>query len=603
MGIFKKMMFSFTVVSLLTVIVGVVALSGIRKLDHELQVVSLNRLPSVQALLTLAEAQAATDGAQKTLLQNDLTIEDRQALMSRIEEAAIRYDGAWSIYALLEHSAEETEMINQLSEVWAQWTDGSRIFMELANQYEISGSNEDFLAMRDQLMVSNRESYDFSHQLVSELSALNISAAEMDQMSAQDASKMVSTITMATMLVSFITAMLLGSMLSRSFIKPIKNLQKALKQLSENGGDLTAEILVKSKDEIGEMAFAVNAFIEKIREIIAESMEESELMGSDASLSKSQMIQMHEELIEISSTTQQLSAGMQQTAASSEGILQTLEKLESVVHSLGSQSDTCHEFASISSQKALDISQKANQSKKDALLVFENSKNTLHHAIIETKAVEEIHLLSDGILEIASQTNLLALNAAIEAARAGDAGRGFGVVASEIKKLAEASQKSVGQIQKVTVQIENAVLHLVNSSQQMVNFIENQVIGDYVVLEKTGESYLKDADYYKLMSEQLKEMSIVMDHAFSGVSLSISEISKATTESSAGTHIISEKNTKVVEYGKMALDQSIQIEEISIKLMTKLSQFQVHKKNEDFIGVEIEETERNENIIEYSEIL
>lgn len=603
MGIFKKMMFSFTVVSLLTVIVGVVSLSGIRKLDHELQVVSLNRLPSVQALLTLAEAQATTDGAQKTLLQSALTIEDRQALMSRIEEAAIRYDGAWSNYALLEHSVEETELINQLSEVWTQWTDGSRIFMELANQYEISGSNEDFQAMRDQLMVSNRESYDFSHQIVSELSALNISAAEMDQMSAQDASKMVMTITMATMFISFITAMLLGSMLSRSFIKPIKNLQMALKQLSENGGDLTAEILVKSKDEIGEMAFAVNAFIEKIREIIAESMEESKLMGSDASLSKFQMIQMHEELIEISSTTQQLSAGMQQTAASSEGILQTLENLESVVQSLGSQSETCHEFARNSSQKALEISQKANQSKKDALLVFENSKNTLHHAIIETKAVEEIHLLSDGILEIASQTNLLALNAAIEAARAGDAGRGFGVVASEIKKLAEASQKSVGQIQKVTIQIENAVLYLVNSSQQMVSFIENQVINDYVVLERTGESYLKDADYYKLMSEKLKEMSLIMDRAFSGVSLSISEISKATTESSAGTHIIAEKNTKVVDYGKMALDQSIQIEEISRNLMTKLSQFQVHKKNEDFVGVEIEETERNENIIEYSEIL
>lgn len=573
MGISRKMMLSFTLVSIMTLIVGLVALKGTNTLNRELELIALNRLPSVQALLTLSEAQAVSEAAQQTLMQPNLTEEERQLQTELIDEAAIRYDGAWSNYSLLEHTEEETELINQLSEVWGQWTSG------------------------------DRSAYAKSHQLLGELSLVNTSAAEMDQMVAQEASVQVTGVIIATMVISFGISIVLGLFLSRSLVKPIKNLETELKRLSENGGDLTQPIQIDSKDEIGTMGSAVNGFIEKIRSIVSEAIDESKTMGEDAKRATGQMEQMHQELVDISATTQQLSAGMQQTAMSSEGIMGTLETLEQIIVALGNQSESCHEFASESSVKAATISQQASNSKASAYEVFQNSKATLSDAIIETQAVDQIHLLSEGILEIASQTNLLALNAAIEAARAGEAGRGFGVVATEIKKLADASQKNVGQIQKVTTQIEKAVKYLVDSSHQMVLFIENQVIEDYKSLEKTGESYLKDADYYKVMSEKLREMSMTMESAFGQVSESVGEISRATAESSEGTYSIAEKNTKVVDYGKAALEQSIQIEESSKNLITKLSQFQVRKTIEKIEAFELEVSSSEETKTEDSDLL
>lgn len=599
MSISRKMTISFIVISLLTLAVGFVSLFGISILNKELEHIALNRLPSVQALLTLAEAQAATDAAQKTLLQPDLTDEERLALLGVIEEAAIRYDGAWSNYSLLEHEAEETELINQLSEFWAMWTEGSRVFMELEAVYETEGTQEAYEAMRAQVMSVNREMYDSSHQLLSELSQINLSAAEMDQMTAQDESALVTRAVVAAVIISFGLSLGLGLLLGRHMIKPIRHLALELGRLAESGGDLTRPIAVSAKDEIGTMAGAVNDFIEKIREIVAQTIDESQLMGTDAANSKDQMIIMHQALMEISATTQQLSAGMQQTAASSEGISATLEDLEAVVGALGSQSESCHQFAVVSAEKASVICEKAQQAKASALTLFENSRLSLEQAIDDTKAVSQIQLLSEGIMDISAQTNLLALNAAIEAARAGDAGRGFGVVASEIKKLADASQQRVGQIQAVTVQIEQAVSQLVKSSHQMVSFMEHQVIADYKALEETGESYQSDSAYYKRMSEQLREMSETMDSAFDGVRASVEEITKATCESSEGTHLIAQKNMRITEHGREALEQAAQIETIASRLITKLSQFQVHpdgQKAELPDGLEIAESaEMTEN--------
>lgn len=582
MSISKKMTISFIAISLLTLAVGLVSLLGIGILNKELERIALNRLPSVQALLTLAEAQSATDAAQKTLLQPNLTDEERLALLTVIEDAAIRYDGAWSNYSLLEHEPEETELINQLSELWAMWTEGSRIFMELESAYETEGTQEAYEAMRNQVMTDNRTVYDSSHQLLGELSQINLSAAEMDQMTAQDESSLVTQTVIAAVIISFGISLGLGLFLGGRMIKPIRHLASELGRLAESGGDLTSPIAVSAKDEIGAMAGAVNDFIEKIRAIVAETIDESQQMGTDASDSKRQMMAMHQALMEISATTQQLSAGMQQTAVSSEGISATLEDLEAVVDALGSQSESCHDFAVNSAEKASEICDKAQKAKSAALGLFESTRQTMEQAIDNTNAVSQIQLLSEGIMDISSQTNLLALNAAIEAARAGDAGRGFGVVASEIKKLADASQQRVGQIQAVTGQIEQAVGQLVKSAHQMIHFMEHQVIADYSALEQTGESYQSDAVYYKQMSEQLRQMSETMDSAFDGVRASVEEIARAAGESSEGAHLIAQKNIRITEYGSEALEQSSQIEAIASRLITKLSQFQVHPQSQNF---------------------
>ncbi|MBU3110281.1 hypothetical protein KPL55_01800 [Clostridium lacusfryxellense] len=109
--------------------------------------------------------------------------------------------------------------------------------------------------------------------------------------------------------------------------------------------------------------------------------------------------------------------------------------------------------------------------------------------------IDKVVTLADSILQIASKTNLLALNAAIEATRAGEEGKGFAVVADEVRKLAENSKNTVKEIQRVTMVVVASVENLSESSAEVLAFIDNQVVKDYVAMLKTGEEYNKDAEF------------------------------------------------------------------------------------------------------------
>lgn len=128
------------------------------------------------------------------------------------------------------------------------------------------------------------------------------------------------------------------------------------------------------------------------------------------------------------------------------------------------------------------------------------NKGKLSKAIEDTKSVDEINKLLEAILDITDQTNLLALNAAIEAARAGEAGKGFAVVAEEVRKLAEESSNTAGQIQKITETVVSSVKELANNSQQLLDFMNVNIVKDYDDFVWTGDSYSNDAKYYNKVS-------------------------------------------------------------------------------------------------------
>lgn len=178
--------------------------------------------------------------------------------------------------------------------------------------------------------------------------------------------------------------------------------------------------------------------------------------------------------------------------------------------------------------------------------------------------------MAETISQIAEQTNLLSLNASIEAARAGEAGKGFAVVAEEIRKLAEQSGQAVTSISRVIKDVRSAIKNLVDNTNDILVFMDNQVRPDYEMLKQAGQQYQKDAEFVSEMSNKISISANTISSSIYEVNGAVVNVSAATQQSAASSEeilgSITETSSAVEEVTKQAQNTS----ELAEKL-TKLA--------------------------------
>ncbi|MDP4180261.1 MAG: methyl-accepting chemotaxis protein [Bacillota bacterium] len=343
-------------------------------------------------------------------------------------------------------------------------------------------------------------------------------------------------------------------------------------------GNFSIDIPDKLKgtnDEIGKISKASDKMIISIRNVIKSVLGESDHIMNSTSLTNKNINELNNQIDEVAATTEQLSAGMQETAASAEEMGATSIEIENFVESISKKSEDASESAKEINQRAKTLKKAALEAQKTASEVYQRTNTSLRAAINNSKEVDKITVLSNTILQITEQTNLLALNAAIEAARAGENGKGFAVVAEEIRKLAEDSKEAVGQIQNVTKIVVQAVDGLVNSSNEILSFIDQKVSGDYKSQLDTADKYSNDADYVENLVMDFHATSEQLLFSIESIVKTINQVNSATTDGAAGTQNIAEKVTGVVERTANIINLSDEAMKSSENMFKLVKSFQV----------------------------
>ncbi len=175
------------------------------------------------------------------------------------------------------------------------------------------------------------------------------------------------------------------------------------------------------------------------------------------------------------------------------------------------------------------------------------AEEKLNQALNDSKAVAQISVLADVIVQITNQTNLLALNAAIEAARAGESGKGFAVVAEEIRQLADDSKNTISKIQGVIQSVTGSVDSLYFNSSELVKYMTKNVKSDYDLMLKASDEYNNDAKYLETIIKDFRSTAESLQTAIQQMTKAMDEITSATYEGAEGASNIAQSIELVTE--------------------------------------------------------
>src|SRR5574338_133190 len=359
--------------------------------------------------------------------------------------------------------------------------------------------------------------------------------------------------------------------MSRRITKPIIKATEIATKISQ--GDLTYAVQEsKSRDEIGKLLEAERQMISNLRETISQVQVASQSVSSSAQ-------QVAASGSELTSSVQQIASTIDQVAKGSTSQAENLSKSRQIVEDL---SVTMNKLAvdavdSVEVTKQVGIlSERGAESAKEAGDRMNNIIKVTNNSAVKVRSLaqktSEITLVLDAIRQIADQTNLLALNAAIEAARAGEAGRGFAVVADEVRHLAESSAQSSDEIDAKLKQIHEYAQEVVSE----IEISSNEVNQGKMVIDSSLKTLHQIATNIKNVSENVKklaEFAHEQETKVTSVSTDAIEIASVSEENAASTEEASAAVEQQTAQTHEIAGASTQLAELASQLQSALARF------------------------------
>lgn len=522
----------FGFVVLLMIILGSIALFNIKGMGDSVSDLGDNRIPKLEQIAEITENVYIVEVALR-----EAALSETQADVNK--QLAIIEKAAKSIADILEkmmptiHSEEGKKLLKDYLDARtayrAELVKAIGLFKEGR-----SGEARKLLPAMNPLLIKYTGALD-------QFADFQRKAARKSTVSAHEKSSASMVIVITVIAIAAVFAIAISIFITRGIVKPLNVAVQTAESVAE--GDLTTKIEVKSTDETGQLLAAMKTMVEKLKTLIGDIKAASSSMASGSE-------QLSASSEEITRTMSDQSNRSNQIATSAEEMSQTVID---IAKNAGNIATAASDTASVAQKGAHIVEKSANESKAISATV-DSSARVMQNLGDKSKQIGEIVAV---INDIADQTNLLALNAAIEAARAGEQGRGFAVVADEVRKLAERTAKATSEIgsmiSAIQGEVDNAVAAMNSTNQQVeVGLRYSLEAGDQL------QTIVQSVSALQGMVQQIASATEEMSSTSEAISGDIQAVAAGAREISGGSDQIAQSSSELARLAgqlKSSVDQ------------------------------------------------
>lgn len=346
------------------------------------------------------------------------------------------------------------------------------------------------------------------------------------------------TVSFVTIAVS--TASLLFAVFSvlKMVIVPLSKTKNEINEIIDGidrrEGDLTRRVTIMENQEVAAVGSGINLFMGKLQDIFKTIIHNSKRMETVVNEVRESVMTSNSSVSDLSALTEELSATMQEMSDNASLINSNTESVAGEVNQIAERTTEINNYTKEMKGHADSMESAARSNMESTGTKVNEILEVLNRAIEDSNSVNQVNSLTDDILNIASQTNLLALNASIEAARAGDAGHGFAVVATEISQLAAASQEAANRIQQINSVVTQAVHNLADNANGLVQYMNESILPEFEEFVTAGSEYKNKATYIENVMNEFESKTDSLKNTMVEIQKSINTIAHAIEEGAKG---------------------------------------------------------------------
>nr|WP_252607178.1 methyl-accepting chemotaxis protein [Bacillus paralicheniformis] len=525
----RSKLFVIIIISALALsIVGIQGIGGLSKLSKGSEVIYQDQLVPNQLFAKLKannldldtykfELMVTKDNDRNEILQKHIKEknEENSTLMEKIDQLKLM-DNVSKKY---ENFKTEYKKLQDISSEMLSWA--------------VKNENDKAYDVYLKEMEPQRETV---NQLIEDIQTLNADNAKtIYQRDSKEAGSII-TLLIIVIAAALVLSVSIGLLMTRLITKPIKDIQALFAETEQ--GDFTVKGTYQSKDELGLLTASFNKMVAGVRSIIETVGETSHQVASSSQELSASADESTKASEYISTTIQELAVGSDQQVESVENSRTVITGMTEFAGRISSNAEkaaaTADQTAMMSLEGTKAINKVSTQMKSINETVVSLSEAFKHL----TERSNEIGNITEVITSIAEQTNLLALNAAIEAARAGEQGKGFAVVADEVRKLAEQSARSAEQITRLITIIQNDTKQTMNS----VISATGEVKEGLVVVHEAGGAFQKIENSITEVVTQINDVTNLVKNLTAGASeieTAISGVKEVAETAAGGTQTVS----------------------------------------------------------------